>query len=427
MKIKNFEQLATSSSREKILRIAEAGLEAIDTQKVIKDTVVCKDGFITVSDSLYNIEDFQRVLVVGIGKSSFDAAKALEEIACDKISGGIVLDIRGGKLDKIESLVGDHPFPSEKNIEYTKKIIDLLKTTNENDLVIFIISGGGSSLLCQPDKMICQREIDLAQRLFENGVTIHEINTIRKHLSLARGGNLAKYAYPAKVISLIFSDIPGDDLEFVASGPTYKDTTTVKDAETILRKYKMDPSNFNLIETPKDPKYFNKVTNILVSSNDKALKAMAKKAQEFNYDTKLDPYTSHSYIIGEAKIVGKQIAKMISKKPERSALVFGGETTVKVNGRGRGGRNQELALSAIEELCQGCTIISMASDGIDNCNHAGAIVDHQTKLKAQQLGLDIKEYLEENDSCSFFEFTKDHILTGHTGSNVADLIIAIKD
>lgn len=427
MKIKNFEQLATSNSRRKALQIAEAGLKAIDTQKVIKDTVVCKDGFFSIGDSIHNIEEYQRILVVGIGKSSFDAAKALEEIAYEKIDGGIVLDVRGGKLQKIESLVGDHPFPSEKNIEHTKKIIDLLKTTDENDLIIFIISGGGSSLLCQPDKMVCQSEVDLAHHLFEKGVSIYEINTVRKHLSLARGGNLVKYAYPAKVISLIFSDVPGDDLEFVASGPTYKDSTVIKDAKVILKKYEIDYSNLNFIETPKDPKYFDKVTNILVASSDKALKVMAKKAREFNYDIELNQYTCHSCVTGEAEVIGKQIAKMIGNKPERSALVFGGETTVKITGKGRGGRNQELALSAIEELCQGCTIISLASDGIDNCNHAGAIVDYKTKIKAQQLGLNIKEYLEDNDSCGFFESTKDHILTGYTGSNVADLIIAIKD
>jgi glycerate-2-kinase len=427
MKIKNFDRLAFNSSRKKALQIVEAGLLAIDTQKIIKDTVVCKDGFISVSDNLYNIEGFTRVLVVGIGKSSFEAAQALEEIACDKIAGGIILDIKGGELKKIESLVGDHPLPSEKNIEHTQKIIKFLKSTEETDLVIFIISGGGSTLLCQPDKMVCHQESDLAENLFRKGATIYEINTIRKHLSLARGGNLAKYTYPAKVISLIFSDIPGDDLEFVASGPTYKDSTTVKDAEIILQKYGIQASDFKLIETPKDNKYFDRVSNLLISSSHKALEAMVKKARELEYEIELAPYTCHSCVTGEAEVVGKQIAKMIGQKPGKSALILGGETTVQITGKGRGGRNQELTLSALEELDQECTVISIASDGMDNCKYAGAIVDSQTRKKAQQLGLDIREYLDNNDSCSFFESTKDSILTGNTGSNVSDLIIALKE
>ncbi len=427
MKIINFRELAIDSLREKALKIAEAGLQVIDTEKIIKESVVSKDNIIAINEHIYSLEDVANVFVVGIGKASLAAAKALEEILGDKIDGGIVLDIKGGKLNKIESLVGDHPHPSERNVEHTKKLIDFLKKLKEDDLVIFIISGGGSALLCQPDKMICQKEADLAKDLFEKGATIYEINTIRKHLSLARGGNLAKYAYPARSVSLLFSDIPGDDLEFIASGPTFKDTTVVKDAEKVLKKYGFNPVNFYLLETPKDAKYFEKVNNVLLVSNRKAIEVMVKKAREFNYSTNPNPNVCLSCITGEAEIVGKQLAQVLKNKPNKSAMILGGETIVKITGKGVGGRNQELVLSALEDICQNCVIIAIASDGIDNCDYAGAVGDSITKKKAQQLGLSIKEYLEDNNSCEFFKKTRNYIMTGVTGSNVADLIIALKD
>ncbi len=427
MKIKNFDQLAITDLRKKALEITEVGLQAIDTRKAIKDSVVSRDHIIAVNEHIYSLEDVDNVLVVGIGKSAFEAARALEDVLGDKIDGGIVLDIKGGELDRIESLVGDHPLPTDKNIEHTKKIVDLLKGTTERDLVIFIVSGGGSTLLCQPDKMTCQREADLAEDLFEKGASIYEINTIRKHLSLARGGNLAKYAYPAKVISLLFSDVPGDDLEFVASGPTYRDTTTIEEAEDVFKKYNLDSSGFNLIETPKEDKYFDKVSNTLLVSNNKAIKAMIKKAKELNYPVEYNPHLCYSCLSGEARVLGRQLSQAMANNKGPVVMIYGGETIVNITGKGRGGRNQELVLAALKDICQDCVIISIASDGRDNCNHAGAIGDDKTKQKAQQLGLDIDEYLKDNDSCGFFGQVKDQILTEITGSNVSDLIIAIKD
>jgi glycerate-2-kinase len=245
-------------------------------------------------------------------------------------------------------------------------------------------------------------------------------------LSLARGGFLAKYVYPAKVIALIFSDVPSNKLEFIASGPTIKDTTTVDDAKNILKKYKVESQiGFNidfLIETPKQDKYFKNVENILFLSNKEALKAMADYARSLKYRAKIKT----DQLKGEAQQIGRQIAFDIKKEKNKTVLIYGGETTVKIIGKGKGGRNQELALSALRFIDNNELVIAFASDGKDNSLVAGAIADIFTKKKAKKLNLDIEKYLANNDSYSFFQKTGDFVKTGDTGSNVSDLIIALK-
>ena len=427
MKIKNFQELATTENRKQILQIAEAGLEAIDTEKVIQKNIQIKGEQLIIKDEKFSLKNVKRILVVGIGKCSLEAADALEKIMGEKISGGAVIDIHEGSLKRIKAYIGDHPFPTQRNIDNTKEIINLLSDTNENDLVIFIISGGGSTLLCQPKDLTCVDETQILKCLFESGADIQQINTIRKHISLARGGYLAKYAYPAQVISLIFSDVPGDDLEFIASGPTIKDTTTITDAMKIIADYNIENRcslvKITLVETPKEDKYFKKVKNILLVSNKTALEAMGQKAGEFGFI----PRICTTCLQGEAREVGVQIVKELEKENSKTALLYGGETTVTIKVKGKGGRNLELGLSALGVLKEGITVVPIASDGWDNTDFAGAICDKITIEKAQKLGLDPGKYLNENQSYSFFSQTGDYLSTGDTGSNVSDLIIAVKN
>lgn len=426
-KVKNFDELALSDSRKLALTLVEAGLAAINTEAAIKSAVRIEGGTLHVKDEAFPLTAIDRLFVVGVGKCSNEAAAALESVLGDRIHDGIIVDVRCDKpLKKIRPCKGDHPFPTEGNINFTKDLIAMLGGMTERDVVLMIISGGGSTLLCQPKTHTCEQESDMLHYLFESGATIQEINTVRKHLSLARGGFLAKYAYPAQVATLIFSDVPGDPLGYVASGPTIKDTSRVSDAAHVLHKYEIwkrsDFSMGGLIETPKEDKYFEKVRNILLVSNSTALAAMAAAAQAAGLFSNI----LTSVLQGEAKDVGRHIVQDLHEAAPRTARLYGGQTTVTLTGMGRGGRNQELALSALRFVEEGEVIVSFASDGQDNSKAAGAICDTITMGKAKKLPLDPETYLAGHDSHTFFSQTKDLIITGYTGANVSDLIIAIK-
>lgn len=430
MKIQNSKELAISPLRKDALEIIEAGLESIDTAKIIRENVRVEKGELFIQDKKISLEGVKRVFVVGIGKCALEAGEVIEQKLGEMLTGGIVLDVHGKKLHKIKSLIGTHPFASEINIDVTKEIIDLLNGMTCDDMVIFLISGGGSALLCQPENFTCHDETAIIKCLLDSGVPIKEMNTVRKHLSLARGGYLAQYAYPAKVVSLIFSDVLGDELEFIASGPTVMDTTTVADAEKVLDKYQVwgkclvKPAI--LIETPKDEKYFQNIENILIVSNSIALNAMKKSAEKLGYETTIKT-TAFS---GEAKEIGPSVVKELSKVKNKSVLLYGGESTVTIIKKsGKGGRNQELVLSALPHLKDGQLIVSFDTDGRDNTDFAGAFGDTHTNEKAGKLGLNPSEYLasSENNSYYFFEQVKDYLMTGNTGSNVSDIIIAMTD
>lgn len=405
----------------------DAGLEAIDTRRAIKNSVSFSGGVLMVKDTGFDLRNVPRLIIVGVGKCSLEAGLALEEILGERISGGIIVDPTGTTLPgKLEFIKGDHPLPTQKNLDATKKIIALLDNLTENDLVIFIISGGGSTILCQPTPGFdFEKEGEIFKLLSQNGADIQEMNTLRKHLSLARGGGLAKYAHPAKVISLIFSDVPGRGLEFVASGPTIKDTTTIKEAKTVADKYnlsaKMGFKENWLIETPKTEQIFNGVRNFLLMSNQIALGAMAVKAKELGYE----PEIISDQLTGEARIVGREINQKILSQKGKKALLWGGETTVTVKGPGKGGRNQELILAALGGIKEKTIIAAINSDGWDNTDHAGALCDIITLQEAQKLGLAFGSFLDTDDSYNFFLKTGDYIETGYTGANVSDIVLAL--
>lgn len=428
MKIKNFSEISLNEIRKKALSVAEAGLEAIDTQKIIAGAVSINRERLTVAETSYPLYSIERLFVIAVGKCSLDAAAELENILGEKIFSGIALDIREGNLRKIKLLRGSHPLPSSENAAATKEIISLISDLNKNDFVLFVISGGGSTLLYLPEDNGQKEETKIVKALIKTGAAIQEINTIRKHLSLARGGYLAKYAYPAKVVSLIFSDVPTNNISFIASGPTVKDETTITDAEKVITKYDIlrtcEIKNCGLIETPKDDRYFENVKNILIASNATALEAMKEKAVALGFRA----IVCTDCLAGEAKEAGDGIIKRLSGEPSRTVLLFGGETTVTVKGGGRGGRNQELALAALRSVKQGQLLLTVASDGSDNnTDFAGAICDILAKETADGFKLDIERYLSENNSYEFWSKIGSFIVTGITGSNVSDLIIAINE
>src|SRR3990167_886487 len=426
-KIQNFEQLSSSETRKTALEIAEAGLWAIDTPTIVRKGIRIENSTLFIQNRAFSLKDVRNVYVVGTGKCALAACSALEEVLGDRIAGGIVLDIKEGALERLRLLVGDHPFPTERNAKATAEIITLLKVLEQDDLVLFVVSGGGSTLLCQPESLSCQDEAAIVSSLFRAGATIQELNIVRKHLSLARGGYLAMHAYPARSISLIFSDVPGDNMEFIASGPTIKDTTKKEDAEQILKKYSVLETcvipKITLLETPKEGKYFKNVTNILFVSNGVALEAMAEKAKELGFHAKIRT----SVLTGEARDVAKTIVEDLQKAAPRTVLLYGGETTVTIKHPGKGGRNLELGLSSLRFLQEGHVLLPLASDGRDNTDFAGAICDMITKKKALDENLSLEEYLENNRSYDFFERVQEYLLCGNTGSNVSDLIIAIRE
>ena len=427
MKIKNFSQLAKSPEREALLRIADAGLRAIDTHEVVSRSLHVEGEDIVFAGEKISLGD-GRLFLVSIGKCGLEAAQEIARILGEKIYKGVVIDVHEGKIDHpdISAFSGDHPFPSERNISATKEMIHMLSESKEGDVVIAVISGGGSSLLCQPENLTCHQEKEIVECLFKGGAPIEEVNTVRKHLSLAKGGYLAQYAHPARVFGLIFSDVPGNKLEFIASGPTVLDTTTIEDAKEVLEKYGISGecsfAESGLIETPKDVRYFSNVKNTLLVSNDLMLEAMRSKAEElgFHAEIRTNVYS------GQARHVGAGIVDDLEVVSPGTILLYGGESTVILKGGGTGGRNLEVSLSALRFLTEKDLVLSLASDGRDNCEFAGGLCDIMTRQKAEELGLDPKEFLNRNDSFHFFEKIGDYVETGNTGSNVADVILAMR-
>jgi glycerate-2-kinase len=426
MVIKNFEKLASSPLRGQALKIAEAGLSAINTAEFTRKHFLfdAKKQQLKILGRNFDLKPYKRIVCVGFGKAALEAVTEIQKILKDRISCGFVIDLTAGDLGNIICKIGTHPKPTIINVQATKELVAMLEDCEEDDLVICVVSGGGSALLCYPQELTCEEESALIAALTAGGATIAELNTVRKHISRVKGGQLAKIIYPATCLSLIFSDVPGDDISVVASGPTVKDTTTMRDAAMVLKKYDVLAAcqlpSCKLAETPKDDKYFSKIHNILFVSATVALAAMKDTAETLGWKVKI----FSGNFQGEAKQLGPQIIK--ASQPGQ-CLLGAGESTVKVLGPGKGGRNQEMALAALSAMGEDQTLVCLASDGHDNTEAAGAIVDAFTLKKARSLGLDYRLYLEINDSFNFFASVDDALYTGLTGSNVSDLVVCLRE
>ncbi|MEK9182871.1 MAG: DUF4147 domain-containing protein [Patescibacteria group bacterium] len=416
--IKNFDELATSENRKLALMIAQTGLDAIDTEKVIYDSVQLKNNILSVNNQSFDLSRFKKIKVVGFGKASCSAALALEKILGSKIKQGSVIGLQKTACNYIQTFSGTHPRPSRLNIVAGKKIFEIANQSDENDLIIAIISGGGSALLCYSESECVQGQI-LYDAFLKCGKTIRQINAVRKHLSVLKGGGLAQIAYPATVISLIFSDVPGDNFQDVASGPTYKDESTVEDARKIILENNL--GEFDLIETPKEDKYFEKVYNFILVSNKTAVEAMERKSRELGFATNV----VSTELYDQTEVVLK---KIFSAKGDNTIVLAAGEPSIEVkNTEGHGGRNFHMGLQAVKEelLDQNSVFLSFASDGLDNNDGAGVIVDQNIFKKIAELGLNVDDYLSRFDSYSFFEKCGSIIITGPTGANVSDLMILL--
>lgn len=423
-RVKNTRELSKTPLRRDALAILEAGLNAIDTRTALRRAFLIEGNKLRLGHKTYDLSRYKRIFVVAIGKAAFEASKELESLLGNKITDGLVLDVKGGRLAHMESRIGTHPFPSMVNMKATGELVALLRDVTEHDLVIMVVSGGGSALLCWPTELTCDQLTMLTKTLMTRGASIQELNTVRKHTSDILGGQAVAIAYPATVIGLIFSDIPGDDLSMVASGPTFLDTTTMADASHVLKKYDALKAcrwpSCELKETPKGSEYFTHVHNELVVSNVVAARAMKEAAEEAGYRARIVT----TALTGEAQ---KEAHKLISSIHHGEALIVAGETTTIVKGKGKGGRNQEAALAVLEALPKDVLFLACASDGIDNTPAAGAIADAVTLASAKAKRLKSASYLAKNDSFSFFQKAGGQIMTGVTGMNVSDLWLVLRE
>lgn len=416
--IKNRVALATTPERQIVLDVIEAGLDSIDTKKIIQSSISLVGKSLTIKDQVFDISEVENIYVVGFGKPSCLAVSALEEILGSHVDSGVAIGLAPVSCDTIETFGGTHPHPSVQNVELSEKIIDLSKKVTEKDLVIVVVSGGGSALLCWPMK-----ECEQANRLYEDflktGGDIKELNTIRKHISSLKGGGLAKELYPARIIGLIFSDVPGNNYDYIASGPTYKDITTIHDAQAILDKYNL--TGYELNETPTEDKYFEKVTNIPLVSNVEAEKAMKEKAESFGVKAKILSYELYD---PPEKIVEKFLAAI---EPNCMVLAGGEPRSIITTKDGTGGRCQRLALEMLPHLTDMDVFAAVASDGLDNSPAAGVIEDISTLKRMNSQNLKWIDYKQNWDSMGLFIALGNELLeTGPTQANVSDLMIMFR-
>jgi len=436
--------------REDAISLFYAGIEAVSPDNLIPNNMLVEKNILTISDingasKLFDLKNYNRITVIGAGKASTSMAYEVEKILDDKIDEGFVVTKYHfrSKLKRIQVFEASHPFPDKDGIDASKKIIEICKNAKENDLIINLISGGASSLLPLPaDDITLEDKIKTTELLLIAGATIHELNTVRKHISAIKGGQLAKYVYPATIINLIISDVIGDQLDVIGSGITAPDPTTFEDSWNVVIKYKLenkipDSVKNHLLDgiegkAPETPKpgnpIFNNMYNLIIANNELALSAIKNAARERGYNAKIISST----LEGEAKDAGKFIAQIAKEYPlsdeKPVCLIFGGETIVTVKGNGKGGRNQELCLSTAIEIdgIKNITFLSGGTDGIDGQTEAaGAICSGQTIEKAKELGFDALKFLNNNDSYNFFNNLEDLIITGPTKTNVMDIQIML--
>ena len=398
--------------------------------------------------SIYHSGKYKNLLLISFGKAAFPMAKALSDFAGDILTQGVMITKYGHApqsplSEKIVIHEAGHPVPDIQGVLATERAINVFKEADGQTLVICMISGGGSALLAAPHEGITLPEKQqITQLLLRAGANIQELNTVRKHISRVKGGRLAELAYPARILSLILSDVIGDRLDVIASGPTAPDPTTFQDALGVIGRYDladkipekvlgilMRGARGEIPETPKEKSQaFERVENIIVGSNKKAIEIAEREAAKRGYQVTI----LSSELQGEAREVGGWLARkaMAMRDGSQICLISGGETTVTVKGSGLGGRNMELALAFAQEIkgMRGITFLSAGTDGTDGpTDAAGAIVDGETITRAEAAGHSPEAYLENNDSYHFFKATGGLFLTGPTGTNVMDLQIVLID
>ena len=434
--------------RQHAMEIFQAALKAVDPVEAILRHVKRVDDGLQIGEHRFVFKDYDRILVVGAGKAGAPMARALEDLLGDHIADGVIVvkEGHGLPLEHIRIHEASHPVPDERGIRGAEEILSLVKGAGERDLVLCLISGGGSALLVAPAEGVTLEDKQAVTRLLlACGADIHEINTIRKHMSRAKGGGLARFAYPATVVSLILSDVIGDDLNVIASGPAVPDTSTFDDTRRVLEKYDIwdrVPASVqsriqqglvgDIEETPKvGDAVFQKCYTELVGTNIQALKAAGQQAEQLGYQTLI----LSSTVEGEARevvkvltAIGKEVRDSGNPLSAPACILCGGETTVTIQGDGKGGRNQEFALAAalILDGIENIVVLAGGTDGNDGpTDAAGAMADGRTLARAQAKGLDPLDYLRRNDSYHFFQTLEDLVITGPTLTNVMDVYMIL--
>ncbi len=442
--------------REQAFAILHAAIAAVKPERLIRQHLSLHEEQLRYRGrEILNLKAFERIYLVGAGKASAFMARAMEALLGERISGGLVIVKydHSAPCQKIGIREAGHPLPDENGLNATEALLNLVKQAGEKDLVICLISGGGSALLEKlpgleaPAGGISLTDLqETSRRLLEYGATIEEMNALRKHLSLVKGGRLAAAIAPARCLTLAISDVIGDPPETIASGPTAPDPTTFSDVWNVVRNYRLEnrlPASVSgylqkglrgeAPETlkPGDP-VFEKVENIILGNNLAALNAARKTAEDLGFPALI----LSSRIQGEAREAARAIAGIVQEivasghpLPRPACLLFGGETTVTVRGGGKGGRNQELALAALMELKnipKPHILLSCGSDGGDGpTDAAGAFIDPEIYRAAEALNLDSRAYLQNNDAYHFFEQAGGLVKTGPTGTNVMDIGIVL--
>ncbi len=468
--IKNTSQLLSDDLNPNQLILREIGLQALEKsiyavkpKMLMKNSVRIMKNKLFIQNDEFDLTKFNNIFIIGGGKATAEMALSLERFLKSfgevTYEGIINIPINTKNLDlfensKIKINLADHPIPNEQGIKGTRSMMDLIENSKKNDLIFCLISGGGSALLPLPKPEINLKDLQkINSLLLSSGASIHEINIIRKHLSDFKGGNLAKKLYNssgATLISLIISDVVGDDLDSVASGPTIPDKTTFRDALKIIKKYsllkKIPTSIRNYIETGlgnqelENPKIndpcFSNIHNYLIGSVSTAIKETSSLLKQKGFKV---TYFSKN-VTGEARNFGKSLFPLISKyfdeKPNREnskkiALIGSGELTVTIKGKGVGGRNQEMLLSFLAFIMDknyycDFLIIGANLDGLEgNSKACGALVDNTVVEQMRSKKIDPNQFLRYNDSNSFFKKLGSELITGPTGCNVNDLILIL--
>jgi len=432
----------------RITRILAAAISAADPGASVRQFVQRDGEMLTISGEVYNLQLFRHVILLGIGKASISMSGALAEILGDRLSTGLVIAKHATRVSPVFStencshssltiFMGGHPVPDGRSLEAGKKITELVSGLQADDLLFCLISGGGSALVTAPVEGVTLSDIQvLTSMLLAYGARIDEINTLRRHLDRIKGGGIVKMSNAATIVSLILSDVVGNSLEAIASGPTAPDPTSCAEALSILEKYELGnriPISIlhSLRTSPETPKpgdpVFKKVQNVIVGSNLQAAQSALAQAGMEGFH----PYLLQSNLQGEARHTGSELANTLRHArltgvpvPGPACIVAGGETTVTLRGNGKGGRNTELALAAVSEIADfpGVMLVTLATDGEDGSSEAaGAVVTSETFHRAAGLDMHPADYLERNDSYSFFSALDDLLKPGPTETNVNDL------
>ncbi len=447
----SFDQFAWGDG---VARTLAAALEAVEPGAAVRRALGAAGILSDVTQPLADFQYFTRIFLVSVGKASVPMAMAAADTLAGRLTGGVVITKLGHTVGwqpnrNLELIEAGHPIPNHQSLYAAKRIQDLLSATRTDDLVITLISGGGSALMVAPVPGVTLADLqELTTLLLTCGANIQEMNTLRKHLDQIKGGGLARLAYPATLITLILSDVVGDALDVIASGPTVPDPTTYKNAWQVLEDYRLTDripqSIYSYLqagishkqpETPKpgDPCFEHSLQRWsspqIIGNNYHATQAAIEQAKNEGYHTLL----LTNYLQGEARSAGcfiaaiaRQIAYLGTPLSRPACLIAGGETTVSIKGCGLGGRNQELAFGAVVGLAGLCEVllVSLATDGGDGpTDAAGAVVTGETLLRCQQRGLNPSSYLANNNAYPFFAALDDLLITGPTQTNVNDLVL----